>query len=240
MRYPLIKILSTPAMKDSFSRAVIALASLHWLPSRSTDVLTRFLYFSNCSSGSGTLRRHSSTTLSLAFVVDDFNLDCCFRTRSPCLMSFVCQLSSFEGRARLSNMSKAVTFSGGTSQSSSIILMSDMDVLRERWLGLPLGEEVVALAVCAPLLATDSAAEEADDSLVVVLTTSGDNVSAVRTGSDFVLVMEFGSAIPLLARDLLNELEDWIGHTKMSHCLSCANSVSTVLLIRRTSTQHQS
>lgn len=74
-----------------------------------------------------------------------------------------------------------------------------MDVLRERWLGLPFGEDVVASGICAPLLAADSAADEADDSLVVVLTTSGDKVSAVRTGSDFVLVMEFGSAISLLA-----------------------------------------
>lgn len=100
-------------------------------------------------------------------------------------------------------MSKAVTFSGGTSQSSSIILMSDMDVLRERWLGLPLGEDVVASAICAPLLAAGSAKEEADDSLVVVLTISGDKVLAVRTGSDFVLVMGFGSAISLLAQESL-------------------------------------
>ena len=120
-------------------------------------------------------------------------------------MSFVCQLSSFEGRARLSNRSKAVTFSGGISQSSSTILMSDMDVLRERRLGLPLGEDEVASAICVPLLAADSATEEADDSLVVVLTTSGDKVSAVRTGSDFVLVMGFGSAISLLAQKLLCE-----------------------------------
>ena len=102
-------------------------------------------------------------------------------------------------------MSKAVTFSGGTSQSSSIILMSDMDVLRERWLGLPLGEDEVASGICAPWLAADSAAEEADDSLVVVLTTSGDKVSVVRTGSDFVLVMGFGSAISLLAQESLCE-----------------------------------
>src|SRR5271154_3747538 len=123
-----MKTLRTAEMNDTFSLAEIVAVSFHLFCNWSTECFILLRYLRSCSSAVGTRFLHSAIALSFAFAPVDLIRSCCLLTRSLCAARVVCHFSSFEGSARLSKMSKKVSFSigGNVSQSSWYeLLMND-------------------------------------------------------------------------------------------------------------------
>lgn len=176
-------------MNESFSRAVTAFVSFHRVPSRSTESLIRFRYFSSCSSGGGNLLRHSSTTLSFALIPEDFIFSRCRRTFSVCAVNVFCHFSSRCGRARLSSKSKTVIRSrgGNNSQSSWYELLFENEGFRDMKPGVGGNESEGVLTPGGVKAPTES-----DDLLESLLGSSGERVGSTR---EAVVGISMGSDI---------------------------------------------
>lgn len=133
-------MLRTPAMKDAFSHIDTRFLVSHCPPSRSTALDMRRLYLASCSSAFGTLRRHSSMTLSFCRPEKDFTRSPDLRTLSLC---FWIEFDSFSrrcGRDRFSSKSKTVRRSSGGRVSSRSEKEPDLDRPGEGGV-VPLAEE---------------------------------------------------------------------------------------------------
>lgn len=115
-----MKIFATPAMKDSFSRAVTALVSFHLSPNLSMLSLMRLPYFSSFSSAvAGTRRFHSSAIRRLASLPRVTRASRCFLTLLVCFETAFESFSSRSGTPKLSKRSKTVRRSRGGKASQS-------------------------------------------------------------------------------------------------------------------------
>lgn len=118
MRYALMKMIITPAMKANFSRIVTTLVSFHCNWSLSTFFFIRLRYLSSSWSAVGSRLRHSSTTLSFARLPCDLMASFCFIIWRFPVESFLCHSSRFSLIARLLTRSKNDIFSGGVASQS--------------------------------------------------------------------------------------------------------------------------
>jgi hypothetical protein len=189
---------NTPQMNDTFSRSVTTLVSFHRSPSRSTLLRIFFRYLSSCSSAGGTLRRHSSTTRCLVALPRDLRASLCLRTFSVWADIFLCNFSSFWGKAKLSSRSKTVSLSRGgkASQSSWYELLPEKDGLRESR-GL-FGVEIDARGVELP----PGGEEPVDEVLAGTLFISGEIVLFSTADSALEPGMGMGSDISKMGRRL--------------------------------------
>ena len=130
-----MKTLSTPAMKDIFSRRVTAAVSLHLRPRRSTEDFMRERYFSSCSSAVGTRFRHSITARCFALIPVDLIRSCCLLTIPFCAVMALCHCSSRCGMARFPTRSNTVSLSSGgyASQSSALGLALLKETFLDSW-----------------------------------------------------------------------------------------------------------
>lgn len=133
-----MKTLRTADTKETFSRTVMFVVSVHRLLRSSTDFFMRRRYLSSCSSAGGTRFRHSRTARSFAFPPADLIRSCWRLTFCFCADKACCHFSNFVGKVRLSKISRKPILSkgGNVSQSSRNEPLLRKEPFRDRSPGL--------------------------------------------------------------------------------------------------------